>query len=159
MRVRAVADSELAQLKEIRLRALADAPYAYGSSYGEEVGRAPDEYRKWVTDGVTMVAEDDDGWHGLGCSRFDDVEPSVAHVLAMWVAPEHRQSKVGAQILEALIDWARARGAAAVRLGVTAGNSPAEALYRSRGFQPTGEREPLRSDPTRQCAFLERPVG
>ena len=99
-----------------------------------------------------------DGWHGLGCCRFDEVMPGVAHVLAMWVEPEHRGTKVGAEILQTLIDWAQNKGAGVVRLGVTEGNSPAEALYRSRGFEPTGEREPLTSDPTRECVFLERPT-
>lgn len=158
MRIRAVEESELDRLQEIRLRALADAPYAFGSTYEREKDRTPEDYRSWITGGVTMVAEDEDGWHGLGWCRFDDEVPNLAHVLAMWVDPEHRGTKVGAQILQTLIDWAEARGSAAVRLGVTEGNSPAEALYRSRGFVLTGEREPLTSDPTLDCVFLERPT-
>ena len=158
MRIRAVADSELAQLKEIRLRALADAPSAFGSTYEREKDRAPEDYRSWVTEGITFVAEDDDGWHGLGHGRLDKEKPSVAYVMAMWVDPDYRGSKVGALILDTVMDWARAHGASVISLGVTDGNSPAEALYRSRGFVPTGEREPLQSDPTRECVFLERPV-
>src|SRR5438128_9264169 len=115
MRIREVADSELAKLREIRLRALADAPYAFGSSYEREKDRTPEDYRSWVTGGVTMVAEDDDGWHGLGWCRFDDVVPYLAHVLAMWVEPEHRGTKVGAEILQTLIGWAEEHGAAVVR--------------------------------------------
>src|SRR5260221_9435592 len=98
MRIRAVSDSELVHLCEIRLRALADAPFAFGSTYEREKDRSPEDYLTWVTNGVTMVAEDDDGWHGLGCGRFDELDPSIAHVLAMWVEPKQRESKVGAGI-------------------------------------------------------------
>ncbi|MBV8959525.1 MAG: GNAT family N-acetyltransferase [Actinobacteria bacterium] len=158
MRIREVSGSELARLKEIRLRALADAPYAYGSSYERERDRDPEEYRSWITNGVTFVAEDEEGWHALGHGRLDAVTPSLAYVMAMWVAPERRGTKLGATILDTVIDWARQQGASMVSLGVTDGNSPAQKLYRSRGFQPTGEREPLKSDPTRECVFLERPT-
>ena len=158
MPIREVSDSELAQLKEIRLRALADAPFAYGGSYEGEKDREPEEYRSWITEGVTVVAEDDDGWHGMGHGRLDKVTPSLAYVMAMWVTPARRGTKLGADILDTLIEWARRQGASTVSLGVTDGNSPAETLYRSRGFEPTGEREPLTSDPTRECVFLERPV-
>ena len=158
MRIRAVADSELAELKEIRLRALAEAPHAFGSTVEREQDRAPEDYRPWITDGITFVAEDDDGWHGLGHGRLDKEKPSLAYVMAMWVEPAYRGTKVGALILDTVMDWARAQGASAISLGVTDGNSPAEALYRSRGFEPTGQREPLQSDPTRECVFLERPV-
>lgn len=158
MRIRAVADSELAQLKELRLRALADAPSAFGSTVEREKERAPEGYRSWITDGITFVAEDEDGWHGLGHGRLDKEKPSLAYVMAMWVEPAYRGSKVGALILDTVMAWARAQGASVISLGVTDGNSAAEALYRSRGFVPTGEREPLQSDPTRECVFLERPV-
>lgn len=158
MRIREVSDSELAQLREIRLRALQDARFAYGSTYEREQARVPEDYRTWVTDGVTLVAEDDDGWHAIGHGRLDKTKPSLAYVMAMWVAPEHRGTHVGAAILDTLMEWARQQGASTVSLGVTEGNAPAEALYRSRGFEPTGMREPLTSDPTRQCVFLERPT-
>jgi ribosomal protein S18 acetylase RimI-like enzyme len=42
-----------------------------------------------------------------------------------------------------------------VRLGVVEGNRNAWSLYQSHGFVPTGEREPLVSNPTRDVVYLE----
>ena len=41
-----------------------------------------------------------------------------------------------------------------LRLGVVDGNSAAVRLYQQTGFEPTGEREPLRSDPSKTVMYL-----
>jgi ribosomal protein S18 acetylase RimI-like enzyme len=47
-----------------------------------------------------------------------------------------------------VIGWARNRNATAVRLWVTETNDRARMLYERCGFAPTGERQPLPSDPS-----------
>jgi ribosomal protein S18 acetylase RimI-like enzyme len=39
-------------------------------------------------------------------------------------------------------------------LGVAEGNSAAMRLYRRAGFEPTGQREPLRSDPSQPVIYM-----
>jgi ribosomal protein S18 acetylase RimI-like enzyme len=59
----------------------------------------------------------------------------------MWVHPDWRGRGVGDLLVTAVIDWARAAGYPAVRLWVSADNTPAERLYLRHGFRRTGERQ------------------
>jgi len=68
----------------------------------------------------------------------------------MWVAPEARRSGVGAALTKAVMDWAAARGAQRVLLGVAENNEAAQRLYERLGFKLTGRSEPLHSDPSRR---------
>ena len=70
----------------------------------------------------------------------DDPRPVL---LGMFVAPAARERGVGAALVEAVVAWARARGAVGLCLWVTATNSPANALYEKCGFRRTGESKPV----------------
>jgi ribosomal protein S18 acetylase RimI-like enzyme len=61
-------------------------------------------------------------------------------------------------LVEAVLAWARERGAPAVVLEVTDTEraAPAAALYRSLGFAPTGERTVLDSDPSLETVLMSR---
>ena len=74
----------------------------------------------------------------------------------MWVDPEARGRGVGRALLEAAEAWGRDRGCTAASLSVTAGNSPAERLYRQAGYEPTGESEPLRDGSTLSCVRMAK---
>jgi GNAT superfamily N-acetyltransferase len=65
----------------------------------------------------------------------------------MWVRPSARGLGVGKALVEAAAAWAKARGFAALFLWVTEPNTSARRLYDQCGFTPTGERQPLPSDP------------
>jgi ribosomal protein S18 acetylase RimI-like enzyme len=152
--VRSVGEQELQQLKQLRLRALLDAPGAFGSSYADEVGRDDERWRPWVTGGCTFVIADDQDWYGLAAVFRDQDDDLLCHLVSMWIAPACRRRGLGRDLLVAGIDWARRRGARKLCLGVVVGNSPALGLYRLAGFEPTGDREPLRSDPSKTVMYL-----
>jgi GNAT superfamily N-acetyltransferase len=151
--LRCVGDEELEQLKELRLRALHDAPGAFGSSFADEVGRDAERWRSWVVGGATFVVADDQVWCGLAAVFGDGDDVFLCHLVSMWVDPRYRGRGLGRDLLAAGIDWARHRGARQLRLGVVDGNSAA-GLYRQAGFEPTGDREPLLSDPSRTVIYL-----
>lgn len=157
MRLRAVRSDEVDRLKELRLRALRDDPGAFGSRYEDEVGREPSHWLRWVTGATTFVV-DDGGWHGLVAVYLDGDDASICHLGSMWVDARQRGRGLGHRLLAAGIDWAREAGAASIRLGVVDGNAAALGVYRRAGFEPTGEREPLRSDPTKSVVFMARPL-
>jgi len=157
MQVRAVRSDELDRLKDVRLRALRDDPGAFGSRYEDEAGRDPSLWLRWVTGGSTFVAEDG-AWHGLVAVYLDGDDASLCHLGAMWVDPRQRGRGLGHRLLDAGIGWAREAGATSIRLGVVDGNAAASRAYRGAGFEPTGEREPLRSDPTKSVVFMARPL-
>jgi GNAT superfamily N-acetyltransferase len=81
---------------------------------------------------------------GLAWCKLDHADRTTANLFQMWVAPESRGRGAGAMLLRVALDWARGVGAVRVRLGVTAGESPASRLYAAHGFVAFGEVEQLR---------------
>jgi ribosomal-protein-alanine N-acetyltransferase len=63
-----------------------------------------------------------------------------AEIRNLAVHPDERRRGVGRQLVDAVIDRARSRGARAVFLEVRATNGGATDLYLSVGFTPTGTR-------------------
>ena len=75
------------------------------------------------------------------------VEDGAADLVSMWVRPSARGLGVGEALVEAAASWARARDFGSLSLWVTESNAPARRLYERCGFTPTGESQPLPSDP------------
>jgi ribosomal protein S18 acetylase RimI-like enzyme len=144
--VRRLGPDESELLRDLRLRALRDAPLAFGSTHAREAGRTPQQWRQWVQDAtagerqVFFVAEPA---AGLANGFIDRDDPDLAHLFAMWVAPEARRGGVGRALLDAVIAWAVQRGARRLVASVTEGNDGAARLYAAAGFVPTGARTPL----------------
>jgi ribosomal protein S18 acetylase RimI-like enzyme len=153
--IRPVEPHEATRLRDIRLVALQDAPDAFGSSNEREMDRPLETWAEWLTSGLTLVADDGDGWYGLVVGKTDPDDRSLVHVFSMWVDPAHRRAGLGQRLLDRVVSWAWEAGAKCVRLAVADGNEEALRLYRSYGFVPTGQREPLWSDPARDCVFLD----
>lgn len=129
------------RLKDLRLRALQDAPYAFASAYEDEAHTRPAD---WEQRGVgshraaVFVAEADDAWVGLTGGFLDEDKSATVRVWGMWVAPEARGQGVGAKLLDAVTAWARDAGATRLELCVTDAADPAARLYERFGFKPTG---------------------
>ena len=148
--VRRLLPHEWRSYRELRLRALAESPNAFGSTVEIEQSK-PDEYwaeRLSLTAAsqfqVPMVAEADGKLVGLLWGWIDSSKPDIAHLFQMWVSPEARGRGLGALLLDSAIEWARDVRVRSVLLRVTCGNSPANRLYMRAGFAPVGEPEPLR---------------
>ena len=149
MEIRRIGAGEWRELRELRLRALLDAPDAFGATYEAESADPEQEWRDWAasaSEGPThfVAVAADDAWHGLAMgSRWPD-DPEPAHVYAMWVARDRRRVGVGSELLSAVLRWAREAGARTIELRVTESNAAAVRFYEGCGFVPTGERSPLR---------------
>src|SRR5260370_40561367 len=90
--VRRLTRREWSLLREARLRALADAPYAFGSTFAEEVARDQGWWGNSLGELAWFVAKarsDSDEAAGLiaGLSAADD--PSARAGISMWIAPQH----------------------------------------------------------------------
>jgi ribosomal protein S18 acetylase RimI-like enzyme len=133
--------------RDLRLRALAEAPYAFCSTYAEESRRTDEAWAARLAapalgahrQAWPFVAELDGTPVGLSWVKMEGVTASLYQV---WVAPEARGRGIGAALLDAAITWARARRAQALHLGVTAGDGAAARLYRRTGFVDVGAPEP-----------------
>lgn len=146
---RTFAQHEWAVYKDLRLRALADSPDAFGSTLAQEQNRSDAEWASRLAAGADswdfpLVAEVDGKPIGLAWGRIELSSPAVANLYQMWVAPSHRHLGAGRMLLEAVIAWARAKNASYLELGVTDGNDPARRLYSRAGFEPVGQPQPLR---------------
>lgn len=149
--VRAFSAGEWHVYRDLRLRALADSPDAFGSTLAEETARPDAEWARRLASGVDsqmnlpIIAEVDGEPIGLAWGRIDTSDPDVAVLYQMWVAPSHRGAGAGRRLVETVIAWARVRNVSSVDLGVTCGDSPARRLYERAGFKPIGEPQPLRA--------------
>jgi len=156
MRIRELERREWALYRELRLRALAESPDAFGRRLVDELARPDAEWIR-LTESVTtpggqvmLVAEEAGRPLGLAFGIFDKERTQIGHVAGMWVDPGARGKGAGQALLSAAVDWARSRELERLELWVTKGNAPAERLYERAGFADTGRREALASNPALQ---------
>jgi ribosomal protein S18 acetylase RimI-like enzyme len=148
--IRTLAPHEWGTYRDLRLRALADSPQAFGRTLAEEQARPDAEWVSRLSSGTSsgwdlpLVAEVDGEPIGMAWGRIERSQPETAHLYQMWVAPGQRRLGAGRMLLEAVIAWAKSKDARALKLGVALGNSPALRLYTRAGFEPAGEPQPLR---------------
>ena len=159
--VRRLGTDEAGLLRGLRLRALSDAPMAFGSTLAREEAYEPQTWERWAADaahGERQAVFVVEPAAGLVSGVIDEEDPELAHLYAMWVAPEARGTGAGRALVEAVIGWASERGARTLTTSVTEGNAGGTALYAAAGFADTGRREPLgHSDAV--VAVLERSLG
>lgn len=155
--VRATTITDWQALREIRLQALRDAPYAFASTHAREAAFADDEWHRRATrDGSFLAFLPEVSPAGLGGGYL--AAPDTAELIGMYVRPQARGRGVGEAIIEAVAGWAIQQGAAAVHLWVTETNKLARMLYERCGFTVTGERQPLPSNPALGELGMQRPV-
>lgn len=155
--VRVVDADEWEVARDVRLAALREAPQAFGSTYAREALFTREQWRGRLSSdrGVTFFAELPDGDEPAGLAGVY-LEDGVADLVAMWVRPAARGLGVGEALVTAAADWAKARDHDTLHLWVTEANSAARRLYERCGFMPTGERQPLPSDPSLQEIRMRR---
>lgn len=124
--------------RRLRLAALKEAPYAFGSTYVAEVGFGEEWWRQRMADRARLVAEVDGEAAGI-VSGGDSGTEGIAAITTMWVDPRFRRQGVGDVLVKAVLDWARSSGYTRVVLWVTEGNVQAERLYERNEFVRTGE--------------------
>lgn len=132
-------------LRDVRLRALQEAPYAFLTTYDEASAHPNELWQERATPGdggTSFVLEGDGRFEGM-VSAFTDGEPPAVYLVGMWVAPERRGSGAARELVERVVEWARTRGAASVLLAVEAGNDRAARLYERCGFVRLAEQPQL----------------
>lgn len=141
--LRRIGADDWTAFKEVRLRALADAPDAFGAVLADARQQPDSLWRdRAAGPGPALV-----GFAGgipvaMG-GLFTPADRDAVYVWGMWTAPEVRGRGWAGRILDDLLARARETGRDVV-LHVTEGNDAARRLYVGRGFQSTGTWEPLR---------------
>ena len=132
--LRALGPDDWAIFADIRLRALADSPDAFGSTLEREQGFAEADWRQRLAGPVYAVL--DEGPVSVGGTFRND---GVLHVWGMWTEPAHRGRGHARRILEALLPPDEP-----AQLDVNVANQAARSVYERFGFVGTGQIEPLR---------------
>ena len=140
--------------KQVRLRALAESPTAFSSTYARE-SQFPDE--EWSRRTARWNGDDGDAMFlafaektacGIVGSYMELENRQRAQLVSMWVAPEYRRGGVGKALIDAVIEWNRARGVQELMLMVTSVNGVAIVFYERLGFAKTGVTEQYPNDPS-----------
>jgi ribosomal protein S18 acetylase RimI-like enzyme len=151
-------------LKTVRLRALQDTPSAFSSTYARESLLSQAEWlqraAKWSngSSSVCFLAMDEGAPGGIIACYFDDHDPPRPNVVSMWVAPEHRRTGLGSQLMNEVQRWAQSRGAGELRLMVTSNNAKAISFYERCGFVFTGTNGPYANDPALLECEMVKPL-
>jgi GNAT superfamily N-acetyltransferase len=172
--IRPLGPSDAAVFQECRLRALREAPEAFGSTYAEEEGLS--------TDAVAGLLAPPDGWAKVVLGAFSDNRRGgdalvgiivcqqerrlkarhKAVIGGMYVASEARGRGIGRALLERVVAEARSwLGVEKLTLTVVERAAPARSLYHAAGFRPYGlEPDSLRQDGVRDTVeYLALDLG
>jgi len=155
MEIRLVQPEEALSLQAIRLRALAEAPWAFGSTLAEEkelplahwqtVAKQSQQSPFWLA------------WHNevsttnpVGIIGVIYPDPNVAHanqpkLISLWVAPEARRKHIGQALVQAAEHWASKLPCNKMGLWVSDENPKAMPFYHSLGYEVTGVSRPKRN--------------
>lgn len=144
--------------RDLRLRALLDAPTAFGSTYARELAFTEPDWRDRLEnpDGVVVLASHQGTPVGMG-GGYQDL-PGWLHVVAMWVDPAWRGRRVGHRILDGIAAWADRRGLR-LHLDVAQANPAARTSYERYGFAATGQKRPIRDGATELVERMVLPTG
>lgn len=134
---------EADRLREIRLRALKESPDAFYRTYEEESEYPADRWAESLKNPalVWFVASRDGTDVGLVGARHEPAPdgPGSVMLFSMWAAPEVRGKGVAPLLIDIVVDRARSLKAEQVDLWAVDANNSAVALYRRKGFLPTGQ--------------------
>src|SRR5579862_247031 len=139
MRIDALRVDEWQIWRQLRLQALAEAPYAFSTDLADWQG-AGDREERWrsrlTAVPLNLIAYLGDTPAGMA-SGTAPVGGAV-ELISMWVAPCGRGLGVGDGLISAVIAWAARQGVRRVSLVVFRNNARAIALYQKHGFRDDG---------------------
>ena len=159
--IRRVRPGDWADLRTLRLEALADTPIGFLETLEQAQALTDDDWQVRVQRGTEQgesfqVMAWADGRPVANCICF--LRDGSAWLAAVFVAPSYR----GQGLLDTLADrcaqWAREQRMSVLRLEVHEDNAPALAAYQRLGFRDTGERADYPLPPGGQELILERPL-
>jgi ribosomal protein S18 acetylase RimI-like enzyme len=149
-------------LRQLRLRALAEAPDAFASTLEAEAAYPVEVWQERAQGGpaaANFIARAGGLDIGLAAVFAEPDAPGRMHLVSMWVDPCYRRRGVARALVGQVVRWAAERQAHEVILWVADHNTAARRLYERLGFQPTGGHQPLPSNPALTESQLRLPLA
>jgi ribosomal protein S18 acetylase RimI-like enzyme len=143
--------------RSLRLQALAEAPYAFGSKLADWQGAGDIEARwreRLTAVPFNLIAVLRNYPAGMMSATEPDSDGTV-ELISLWVAPSVRGCGVGDALIEAAIGWAVEQKASQISLDVTEGNRYATKLYVRHGFLESGNVVVNPADETSEFRFVK----
>jgi ribosomal protein S18 acetylase RimI-like enzyme len=142
--------------RDLRLRALREAPYAFGSRYDDWVDAPESRWRDRLANvPLNVVALRDGELVGMASGVLDGDDE--AELISMWVDPAARGSGVAADLVGAVVEWASASGRTTY-LMVRSDNARAIAAYVRAGFVDLGIPPDQEPDEPPENKMVHRPA-
>lgn len=152
--IRRVTEGDVELVRRLRLRAVADAPYAFSATYESLVNRPMEVWRArvqaWVKADVETCFL---GFQGDAVSGMCGVEcgdAPRANLVALWVEPALRGTGLAKDLVEVVCAFARRARATEISAWVFEENDRARRFYEGVGFVAQTDRRPCAPDPARE---------
>jgi GNAT superfamily N-acetyltransferase len=154
-------------LRDLRLRALREAPYAFGTRYEDAINEPAGDWTAIARASARgnsrayflALERDADGRSStVGMVQARRRPPTDCLLFSMWVAPEVRRLGVGRALVQAVADWGAEWGARRVVLWVTNVNDGAQRFYERIGFTLLDRGPEAESGRSYDALALERPI-
>jgi RimJ/RimL family protein N-acetyltransferase len=158
--LRRVQAGDWQELRQVRLRALADAPDAFASTLEREAAFPENIWRQRAEGGpasATFIVVED----GIGVGMaavIAEPDPGRMQLVGMWVDPRHRRRGIAQALIGQAVRWSRDHQAHELLAWVAEPNAAAGKLYARAGFRPAGARQPLPSNPAVDEVLLRLPL-
>ncbi|MDG4823173.1 GNAT family N-acetyltransferase [Asanoa sp. WMMD1127] len=136
--LRVLSEDDWKLWRDLRLAALAEAPYAFGSTLAGWQDASEEQWRDRlrIPGARDLVAYRDGA--PVGMATGVPAGDGAIEVISVWVSPAGRGHGVGDALIADLAAWATARGATRVQLSVRKDNAAAIRLYERAGFVHIG---------------------
>ncbi len=147
-------------LKSVRLRALADAPGAFGTTLAEAQAYSNTQWQararrfSELPPSVGCIAFLNAAPCGMASAYPSEEHPQAAGLTSFWVAPKARGLGAAEALVAFIMEWATAQGFAVLEADVVEDNGRAIGFYKRVGFEETGQSEPFRGDPSKRMIGL-----
>lgn len=139
-KIRRLQIGEADLFKQIRLRSLQEAAYAFSSTYESALQRSEESWREQSDstargpDRAAFIAFSDEEPIGIAALYRLEDRTDVGKLLQVWVAPEHRGRGIAEDLMDAIFEWASKNNFHTILSRVRDGNTRAQQFYIKYGF-------------------------
>jgi ribosomal protein S18 acetylase RimI-like enzyme len=144
MVIRRIKIGESNLYKEIRLRALLDAPYAFSTTYESALKRSTESWEKQANDAAqgsdrALFFVINEKPVGLSALYRSSNNQQLGEIKQVWISPEYRGKGIADNLLLELINWGKANDYKLIEANVIKGNERAIRFYEKNGFMKIRE--------------------
>jgi RimJ/RimL family protein N-acetyltransferase len=138
--IRRILPGEADLFKQMRLRSLQEAPYAFPATYEAALQRSLESWREQAertalgSDRATFIAFSDDIPVGMAALYRREENVEAGELLQVWVSPEYRGTRLAWDLMDVIFQWAGENHFHSVIAGVTKANARAVRFYTRYGF-------------------------